>query len=94
MIANTIREQHEEVTAIKLFGSFARKDFTGRSDADILIVLADSDEEVLNRILRFRKFFDLEIPVDVLVYTEDEIKQALSERNMFIMGALKEGIEL
>jgi len=93
-IAASIKRRHAEVVAVYLFGSHARQDATGKSDLDILIVLSNSPEHILQRILRFRRFFDLEIPVDILVYTEDEIEQALAEQNSFIRRALEEAISL
>lgn len=93
-IVAAIKSRHAEVVAVYVFGSHARRDATGRSDLDVLVVLSDSSEEMLRRILRFRKFFDLEIPVDLLVYTEDEIKQALAERNAFMIRVLKEAVRL
>ena len=60
----------------------------------LFVRLKESPEHILQRILRFRRFFDLEIPVDILVYTEDEIEQALAEQNSFIRRALEEAVSL
>lgn len=93
-IVAALKSRHAEVVAVYVFGSHARQEATGRSDLDVLVVLSASSEDRLQRILRFRKFFDLEIPVDLLVYTEAEIEQALAEQNSFIARVLKEAVRL
>lgn len=93
-IAARIRRENPEVADVRLFGSFAREDFTGRSDVDVLIVLTESSEDMLVRTLRFRKYFELELPVDVLVLTESEIQEALRQNNAFLRDILRDGVSI
>lgn len=58
-IVTAIKSRHAEVVAVYVFGSHARREATGRSDLDVLMVLSGSSEDMLRRILRFRKFSDL-----------------------------------
>jgi len=93
-IAARIRRENPEVVDLRLFGSFARGDCFGNSDVDVLIVLSESNEDALDRILRFRKHFDLELPLDLLVLTENEIQEALSRHRAFIRDALHDGLSI
>jgi len=68
------------VISIILFGSLAKGNYTGGSD-------------LVERIFEFRKYFlNCSIPVDVLVYTEEEIKKMQHEG--FVESVIKEGITL
>ena len=79
--------------SIILFGSLAKGNYTGGSDADIIIIVKHSKKDLVERIFEFRKYFlNCSIPVDVLVYTEEEIKKMQHEG--FIESVIKEGITL
>jgi predicted nucleotidyltransferase len=80
------------VTKVVLFGSLARGTATAGSDADILIVLRDSDEPILGRTRHFADTFrDVGLPVELFVYTENEIA---GDTSSIAENALKTGIEL
>lgn len=84
-IADKIKHEHPEVAEVRLFGSLARGDQTGTSDADILVLLDHTNEnDPHRRILTFLPYFDLGRGVDILVYTRDELEQRLSkdDRNL------------
>lgn len=89
-----IKEENSELIDIRLFGSIAKKEDTGKSDVDIIIIVADSSEDIFHRSLKFRRYFDIQVPVDVLVYTESEIEQMLKEGNYFIKNILNKSISL
>jgi len=78
-----------------LFGSFHRLNYTPESDVDILIVVDRSDDNFLERKDRYAVCFD-EIPFDVnlLIYTQDEIKKMLANGNLFIKDVLTSSREL
>jgi predicted nucleotidyltransferase len=64
-IAVQIRREQDDVEDIRLFGSLARGDATGMSNADILIVLREmTDTDPHRRILRFIGYFDLDRGTD------------------------------
>ena len=75
---------------VLLFGSFARGDYHGLSDLD-LIVIKETPKKFVDRIVEILELCDCDIPVEPLVYTSAEIEQLLAEENSFIIGALKEG---
>jgi predicted nucleotidyltransferase len=89
-----IKEENSELIDIRLFGSIAKKEDTGKSDADIIIIVSDSSEDIFHRSLKFRRYFDIQVPVDVLVYTKPEIEQMLKEGNYFIKDILNKSISL
>ncbi len=89
-----IKEENSELIDIRLFGSITKKEETGKSDVDIIIIVSDSSADIFHRSLKFRRYFDIQVPVDVLVYTKPEIEQMLKEGNNFIKNILNESISL
>lgn len=92
-----VAEQSGAEKAI-LFGSFARGDFSKKSDIDVIFI-TQSKESFIDRIgsyigyLRDKdalKPFD----IDVLVYTPEEFLQMKKKGNRFISRAVKEGVVL
>jgi predicted nucleotidyltransferase len=79
---------------IILFGSLAKGDFTGLSDLDIAIILKNSDLNFIERIKKYIKYFDIEIPVDIFVYTISEVEKMKKEKNYFINEIINNGISL
>lgn len=76
--AAVIREEHPEVVGIRVFGSIARGDHTGVSDADVLICVRDGTPgDFFERIRTFSPYFRLPIAVDVLVYDETQLASNL-----------------
>lgn len=75
-----------------LFGSFARGDFSARSDIDLFVVLRCSGAPTRERIAEFLKDC-AEYPTDVFPLTEDELQTHLSESDPFWTQAVREGIE-
>ena len=89
----TLKKERKDVISIILFGSLAKGNYTGGSDADIIIIVKHSKKDLVERIFEFRKYFlNCSIPVDVLVYTEEEIEKMKHEG--FIDSVIKEGITL
>ena len=93
-IAKSIKMKHCEVIDIRLFGSIATKEETGTSDVDILIILTETDETFFQRILKYKRYFDIEISIDLLVYTNDEIKKMNNEKNFFIRKIMNNSFSL
>ncbi len=93
--AARIQAEHREVAEVRLFGSVARGDQTGTSDADVLIVLDHTTEfDPHRRILTFLDYFDLERGTDLLVFTRSEIEKRLAENDHFMMQIWKESVPL
>lgn len=93
-IAALIKKENKEVLEVRLFGSIAKEENTGKSDVDIVVIVSGSSEDIFHRTLKFRRYFDIEVPVDILVYTKQEIDNMLKEENYFIKNILREGILL
>lgn len=84
--AQAIRAQHPEVESIRFFGSLARREETGMSDADVLIVISRGYDpgDPLQRIRTFLPYFRLPIGLDLLVYTHDELDRQLLDPRSFL----------
>lgn len=73
-----------------LFGSTARGDTDAASDLDVLVV-KDTQEPFVHRLETMAALCPLGIHADILVYTPDELRLMVADRNPFILRALDEG---
>lgn len=89
-LAREIRSRRR-VSAVILYGSFARGDFHEGSDVD-LIVVGDFPERHHKRAAAILDLTDL--PVEPLCYTDEEFADLIREENPFVLQALAEGIRL
>lgn len=81
-IAARIHRERPEVVSVRIFGSIARGDQSGTSDADILIIVRSGTEgDPLLRMRSFYGYFRLPVPIDLLVYSEDQISRLLKEKD-------------
>ena len=91
-IARFIVQSNPNVRRVLLFGSMARGTADRRSDADVAIILKEDHRRPLDRIPEFLRYFiEAPMPVDVLVYTEDELAQMLREGRSFARHIAEEG---
>ena len=80
------------VSKVVLFGSLASGTATATSDADVLVILRKSDLRLLDRAGHYGDYFcNVGLPVELFVYTEDEVRQHVSS---IADHALAKGIEL
>ncbi len=79
------------VKEVYLYGSVARSEIHEGSDID-LIVVGDFKERIFDRIGKILDLTDL--PIEPLVYTEEEWETLLAENNPFVNKILKEAIRL
>ena len=90
--ARNLSRQHEEVVQVVLFGSVASGRAVPSSDADILVVVKDSETPFLDRAALYRDHFtDIGVGGDLFVYTRAEISEG---RVPMAATALRTGIEL
>lgn len=89
-LARDIRSRRR-VSAVILYGSFARGDFHEASDVD-LIVVGDFRERHHKRAAAILDLTDL--PIEPLCYTEEEFAELVRSGNPFILQALAEGIRV
>ena len=79
------------ISAIILYGSFARGDFHEGSDVD-LIVVGDFRERPHRRAATILDLTDL--PIEPICYIEEEFAELVRSKNPFIREALAEGIRV
>jgi uncharacterized protein len=84
---------HPEIEEVWLFGSLARGDAVPGSDADLLIVLRDSQVPFLDRSARYQPDF-CGLGVDVLAYTRAELASLAAEGRFLLQQAKAEGMSL
>jgi len=75
---------------IILFGSYSDGTYTKDSDID-LILIKETDKHPIWRRVEARKASGVKIPMDILVYTPNEIKQLLKDKSFFILDVMKKG---
>ena len=87
-----LSRQHEEVVQVVLFGSVASGRAVPSSDADILVVVRDTETPLLDRAVLYRDHFtDIGVGVDLFVYTSAEVSDGSVP---VAAAALRTGIEL
>jgi len=88
-----IKQNRPEVKKVVLFGSFVRGESVPGSDIDLLIILRESNLPLLERIPQYMPS-RFPVTVDVFPYTEDELREMVSQGNFFVKKALQEGREI
>ena len=85
-----------EIRRIILFGSHVRGIPTPRSDADLLVEVAASDDaDPRDRALAvLRAMAPRVCPIDLFVYTTAELETLEAERSPLVLTALRDGIDL
>jgi predicted nucleotidyltransferase len=82
------------VLAIYLFGSFAYGVPTPRSDADLLVVIADDADRERVRDCCLEAFRTVPVPVDLFVWTDSEVARSLSSGRGLPATVLRQAIRL
>lgn len=91
--ARRLASDHPEVLAVVLFGSLARGEATASSDADVLLLLADSPLPFAERLVRWKPA-GLGIGVEVFPYTVSEARDAVSAGWGVVAAAFRDGLPL
>lgn len=76
---------------IVLFGSRARGDAHRGSDIDLLVIAGSSEPRYRRSAPLYGVLSDILVPMDILVYTPDEVKAWREVRQAFVSTALREG---
>lgn len=76
---------------IILFGSRARGDAHQGSDIDLLVIAGSSEPRHRRSAPLYGALSDILIPMDILVYTPDEVKAWSEVRQAFVSTAVREG---
>ncbi|MEE8585297.1 MAG: nucleotidyltransferase domain-containing protein [Acidobacteriota bacterium] len=90
--AQQLKAEHEEVVAVHLFGSFATRTATPRSDADIVVELAGSEAALQPQVWDAATTIFLQAPVPVDLFVLPSLRLA---ENRGVASALsQQGIRL
>lgn len=79
---------------IILFGSASRGNMGPHSDLDFLVIMPDGIHRRRTSQQIFRAMFDLDMPKDIIVVTESDIRDYGKNPSLVIAPALEEGREL
>ncbi len=63
------------------------------SDADVLLVLRESDRAFLDRTVYYG-LSDVGVGVDIVAYTHQELEDLMAQGNAFVGKAMREGVVL
>jgi predicted nucleotidyltransferase len=74
-----------------LFGSRGRGDSHAHSDLDILVIKESNEPRHRRSIPLFSALSDIMVPMDILVYTPEEIQDWSNVRQAFPTSAVREG---
>lgn len=88
-----LQERRPEIERAVLFGSLQRGDAVPGSDADVLMVLRATDLPFSERAAMYCPE-GVGIPVDLFVYTRNELDDMLADGNRFVSQALAAGRDL
>lgn len=88
---NIVDAVHPE--RILLFGSHARQNATRDSDIDLLIVMSDFNQHKRSQVLSSarRALMDFLVPIDLLVYSREDLPSFAALRGHVANTALAEG---
>ncbi|MGB2761955.1 MAG: nucleotidyltransferase domain-containing protein [Minisyncoccales bacterium] len=89
-IVNQIVEKYKPEKII-LFGSFAHGRQTKDSDVDLFIIKSTNEPRTKRHLKVDRILLDRIMPLDILVYTPQEIKKRLSFGDFFIRNIIQQG---
>lgn len=70
---------HKEVISVGCFGSLAGGNWSVGSDADLIVVVADSSQDFFERAAKYDTT-SLPVPADLLVYTRSEWESLRASR--------------
>ncbi len=76
---------------IILYGSFASGEPTKDSDVDLFIVKRTKKKRTQRHLEIDRMLLDRTLPLDILIYTPEEIKNRLSLGDFFIENIINQG---
>jgi predicted nucleotidyltransferase len=94
-LAQALVATRPDVQAVYLFGSLAQDRHVPGSDADLIIVLAQDDRRMVDRMPEFhRAFLDAPLPVEIFPYTAQELEEKKVQGNLFVEQAMKESVLL
>jgi len=79
-----LKASRSDVVRVGYFGSYARGDWGVGSDLDLVVILTECGEPPLRRGLAFDTISGFPVPVDLLVFTQDEWRRLEAEKAPFV----------
>ena len=76
---------------IILFGSLARGDVRPESDLDLLVIAQSQEPRYRRSAPLYGILSDIFIPMDILVYSPEEVEEWSGVRQAFVTTAIREG---
>lgn len=88
-LAAKAKARDKNILKIILFGSLVNNTYTALSDADLIIILKESNQRFIDRIPDFLQIFlDAPVPVDVFPYTEKEARRIKLAKDAISKGII------
>ncbi len=91
-IERLIREVDPE--KIILFGSYAYGNPTPDSDVDLLVIMETEARRIERYLAVSRLLYPRRFPVDIIVKTPSEVREALEKKDAFLCEIIEKGIVL
>jgi uncharacterized protein len=88
--AQALVSRQPDILKIAVIGSYARHDWGVGSDLDLILVIKESSEPFERRSLAFDAS-ELPVPVDLMVYTEEEWRKLSEVGGRFYETVVREG---
>ena len=79
---------------IILFGSRAQRDAWPESDIDLLVIAESTQPRYRRAAPLYGILSDILVPMDILVYSPDEVQEWSEVRQAFVTTAIREGMML
>ena len=74
-----------------LFGSQSRGDARSDSDLDLLVIADSTQPRYRRSVPLYGALSDILVPMDILVYSPEEVKEWSEVRQAFVTTAIREG---
>ena len=74
-----------------LFGSRARREERPESDIDLLVIAESTEPRYRRSVPLYGALSDILAPMDILVYSPEEVKEWSEVRQAFVTTAIREG---
>ena len=82
---------HFNPQKIILFGSYAWGKPTESSDVDLFIVQKSDETKRVRQISLKKKLFGSGVPMDIIIYTPEELEKRINIRDVFVRKVLRDG---
>jgi len=94
IIFNRLSKEYNSNT-LYMFGSYAYGNPTKDSDLDVAVIVPKSDQPQYKRSRRgYSIIRDIDFPIEIIVFTEDEVERAKKVNTSLISTILKKGIKI